>query len=188
MSKVERLLQLAQELADQSVGFFEIAGPGAGDRRTHTFMRELLRRANDLFEQDLSEQKICGDNNLAVDFFIPEESTIVEVALRSCNPNTEFEHDILRTFMAQEAGHPVTQLVFIAKPGANYRHAQPGSRAIVAWAERNHELRVEIRELTAASFGCKQVCDGELIRSRSRVPGVACSRDEAEAGRAPIER
>jgi len=32
VSKIERVLQLAQQIADQSVGFFELSGPGAGDR------------------------------------------------------------------------------------------------------------------------------------------------------------
>lgn len=148
MSKVERLLQLAQEVADEIVGFFEVAGPGAGNRRTNTFVQELRRRANDLFEQDFSEQKICGDNNLAVDFFIPEESTIIEVALSLRNPNTEFERDTLKALMAQEAGHPVAQLVLLSKPGALKKHTQPSSRTITAWAERNHKIRVEVRELT----------------------------------------
>ena len=150
MSKVEQLVQVAQEIADENAGFFEIAGPGAGDRRTNAFMQELRRRANNLFGQDFSEQKICGDNNLAVDFFIPEESAVVEVALSLRNSNTEFERDILKALMAQEAGYPMAQLVFLSKPGAVKRHAQPSSRAIVAWAERNHGIHVEVRELTSS--------------------------------------
>lgn len=148
MSKVEQLVQLAQNIADENVGFFEVAGPGAGDRRAHAFMRELRHRANDVFERDYSERKICGDNTkLAVAFFIPEESTIVEVALSLRNPNTEFERDILKALMAQEAGHPVARLVFLSKPGAIRRHAQPGSRAITAWVVRNHGIRIEVLEL-----------------------------------------
>lgn len=146
MNKVEQLVQLAQKITDENVSFFEVAGPGAGDRRTIAFMRELRHRANDAFKRDYSERKICGDNNLAVDFFIPEESTIVEVALSLRNPNTEFERDVLKALMAREAGHPVAQLVLLAKPGAIKRHAQPSSRAITAWAERNHGIRIEILE------------------------------------------
>jgi hypothetical protein len=67
VSKVEKVLQLAQQIADQSVGFFELAGPGAGNRLTHAFMRGLRRRETYLAEHDFSEQKICGDNN-PVDF------------------------------------------------------------------------------------------------------------------------
>jgi hypothetical protein len=65
VSKVERVLQLAQEIADQSVGFFELAGPGAGDRRTYAFVRELRHRETILIEHNSSEQKICGNNNPA---------------------------------------------------------------------------------------------------------------------------
>lgn len=149
MDRVEQLIELAQRIADDSVGFFEIAGPGAGDLRAIAFMQELRRRADDLFGQDLSEQQICGDNRLAVDFFFPEEATVIEVALGLRNPSSEFERDILKALLAQEAGYPVTRLVFLSKPGANRRRTQPGSRDIMAWAERNHNLRIEIRELTS---------------------------------------
>ena len=112
-------------------------------------MQELRYRATNLLGQDYSEQKVCGDNGLAVDFFFPNESAILEVALSLRNSNTEFERDILKALMAQEAGHSVTRLQFLSKPGAISKHMQPSSRAIISWALRNHGLKVEIRELLA---------------------------------------
>ena len=46
------------------------------------------------------------------------------------------ERDILKAVMAQDAGHAVRRLVFIAKPGAAKKCAQPSSRAIIDWAAR----------------------------------------------------
>ena len=97
--------------------------------------------------EDCSEKRICGDNNLAVDFFLPDEQTIVEVALSLRNPGSEFERDILKALMAQGCRHPVKRLVFVAKPGALRRHSQPSTKAIVAWAKARHDLSVEIHEL-----------------------------------------
>ena len=72
----------------------------------------------------------------------------MEVALGLRNPNSEFEHDVLKAVLAQEAGYRVRKLILLAKPGAMKRHGQPGSSAIVGWVKRNHGINVEFRELT----------------------------------------
>jgi hypothetical protein len=41
VSNAERLVGVAEQLANEIVGFFEIAGPGKGDARTKAFMKEL---------------------------------------------------------------------------------------------------------------------------------------------------
>ena len=147
MDRPSRLLELAQTIAIERPTFFETKGPSVGDKDTAVFMRELRRRAHREFGSDFSEKKICGENNLCVDFYFPEESTIVEVALSLKNPISEFERDILKAIMAQESGQRVNALLFVSKPGGVKRCAQPGARAIVAWAQRAHGLAVEIQEI-----------------------------------------
>lgn len=110
-------------------------------------MRKLQCRAEKVFKEDLSEKRICGDTKFAVDFYFPEESTIIEVALSLKNSNTEFEKDILKALMAQDTGQTVTELLFLSKPGAIKRHKQPGSRDIVDWVKRTHDIQIEIKEL-----------------------------------------
>ena len=148
MDRVERLAALAQQLADERPIFFEIKGPSVGDHDTAAFMKELRARAQTELGADYSERKVCGANNLCVDFYFPDEETIVEVALGLRNPTSEYERDILKALMAKEAGHAVTRLLFLSKPGALKRLKQPGATAIAAWAERLHGLRVETRELS----------------------------------------
>lgn len=147
MTKTEKLIQIAQQIADERPSFFDIKGAGKGDRDTNSFMSELRSRAAVLFGRDFSEKRICGDTNLAVDFFIRDEETIIEVALSLRNPNSEFEHDILKAIMAKEGGEQVRHLVFVSKPGAVKRHQQPGSIAMQTWLKENHGIEVTIREL-----------------------------------------
>jgi hypothetical protein len=142
-----RLLTLAEKLAAERPTFFDIKGPSIGDKDTASFMQELRRRATNLFGQDFAEQKVCGGNGLCVDYYFPEDATIVEIAMGLRNPNSEFERDILKALMAQDAGHAVRRLVFIAKPGAAKKCAQPSARAIIDWAARAHDLRIEVHEL-----------------------------------------
>ena len=148
MHKAERLVVLAQTIADERPVFFEIKGPSIGDHDTAAFMVELRTRAEAEFGADYSERKVCGANNLCVDFYFPDEETIVEVALGLRNPTSEYERDILKALMAKETGHPVSRLLFVSKPGALKRLKQPGAAAIAAWAERLHGVRVEARELS----------------------------------------
>lgn len=152
MDRPSCLLELAQALAAERPKFFDIKGPSVGDRDTAEFMRELRNRAREQFGHDFAEKKICGEYNLCVDFYFPEEATIVEVALGLRNPTSEFERDILKAIMAQESGQHVEKLLFVSKPGALKRCAQPGARAITSWAKRAHRIAVEVREIQSEAF------------------------------------
>lgn len=142
-----KLIELAQALAAENPAFQVVLGPGAGDRATGEFMRKLREHASAQFINDYSEKKICGENSLAVDFYFPEEQTIVEVALGLPNPATEFEKDVLKAIMAQEMGQLVARLVFISRPGAAKKCSQPGRSAVKAWAKAKHDLAIEVHDL-----------------------------------------
>ena len=152
MNKLDQLRTLIQTAASKTDGFFTINGPGVGDKLTHEFITKLRKEAENTFGKDFAEQCICGTNKLAVDYYFPDEATIVEIALSLRNPNSEFERDIIKAVMAQESGYPVEKLVFIARPGASKAHASPSSQAIINWAERNHSLHILIHEIVATSL------------------------------------
>ena len=110
-SKTSLLIGMATELAAGNPQVQAVLGPGAGDRATHTFMRRLRENAVRRFGADYSEKKVCGQTALAVDFYFPDEKTIVEVALGLPNSATEFEKDVLKAIMAKETGNAVRRLV-----------------------------------------------------------------------------
>jgi hypothetical protein len=147
VQKTEALIQLAREAATAIPDFQAVRGAGAGDHATLSFMRTLRAAALEQFGTDYSEKKICGDNSFAVDFYIPEESTIVEVALGLPNPACEFEKDILKAIMAQDRGVSVDRLVFISRAGAAKKCDQPGRSAVRSWAKTTHHLEIEVHEL-----------------------------------------
>jgi len=143
----QTLLSLAQSLASRRPDFLDTKGPGLGDHATTAFMRDLRARALKRFGADHAEQKICGPNGFCVDYYFRKEGTIVEVALGLPKKTTEFERDVLKAVMAKEQGSPVRRLVFISKPGAIKKCAQPGRTAIINWLSQNHRISVEIHEL-----------------------------------------
>jgi hypothetical protein len=180
MHKAERLVVLAQTIADERPVFFEIKGPSIGDHDTAAFMMELRTRAEAEFGTDYSERKVCGANNLCVDFYFPDEETIVEVALGLRNPTSEYERDILKALMAKETGHPVSRLVFVSKPGALKRLKQPGAAAIAARAERLHGVRVERASYLGSTLPSNQMQSTSASRARA---GAATRRWQAAARR-----
>ena len=147
MQNSKKLFELASEIARETDGFFTTKGPGAGNYSTNQFTAEIRDRAASLFGSDYSEQKICGSNSMAVDFYFPNEATIVEIALGLKNPNTEFEKDILKALMARSLGNKVKKLVFICKPGGQKKSKQPGRSAMIDWLENHNGLSVEVWDL-----------------------------------------
>jgi len=147
MNKYEKILKLAQLVADERPDFFEKKGAGFGDKDTGSYMSELRNKIRSTLGEGLSECLVCGDNKLKVDFYLRDEATIVEVALSLRNPASEFEHDIFKALLAQGCRNPVKLLVFISKPGALGRHAQPSSKAIIDWVKKEHGISIEIREI-----------------------------------------
>ena len=96
MTKAMTLLVLAQRVAEQTPGYFTAGGPGPGNRRSSAFMAQLKSIAKQAFSRDYSEAKLCGDNKLAMDFYFPDEETVVEVAALLGGPNSEYEKDIFK--------------------------------------------------------------------------------------------
>src|SRR5689334_5030167 len=107
ISKAERLLLIAQTIAEATPVFFSPIGSGKGNLRANIVMSELRSRAKEAFGQDYSEQKLCGDNNLTMDFYFPDEATAVEVAGMLGAPNSEYEKDIFKCLLAQDCGTKV---------------------------------------------------------------------------------
>lgn len=147
MGKAEILLALANEVAAHYDDLFETKGPGPGNRATNDFVGELQKAASDRFGRDFSEATVCGSNKLAVDYYFPDEATIVEVAFGLRNPKTEFEKDILKALIAKSHDNPVKRLFFIAKPGGHRKCRQPGRSEFVTWLEEKHGITVEVRDL-----------------------------------------
>jgi hypothetical protein len=147
ITKAERLLLIAQKIAEETPDFFTAIGQGAGNLRSNAFMEELRNRAKSTFGRGYSEAKLCGDNKLAVDFYFPEEETVVEIAGMLSAPNSEYEKDIFKCLLAQERGAAIHKLVFIAKPGAAKVQNQPGRLAIARFVLSRFNLQITVEEL-----------------------------------------
>jgi hypothetical protein len=147
MKQTQQIISMAREVANATPDFYKVKGPGAGDKANHVFMATLRARVKDTFGTDYAEKKICDDIKSAVDFYIPEERTIIEVALTLSLPLSEFHKDIFKVLLARDNGMDVEQLIFVTKPGARKRHQEPASQAIIRWLKKYYSITVTIEEL-----------------------------------------
>jgi hypothetical protein len=145
--KWELLCCIAQELAEQTPGFFDKKGPGIGDHATAAFVRSLRTLARDTFEHDFSEKSVCSLAGFRFDYFFPEEAVAVEFAFGLHNPNSEFERDIFKCLLAIEDGCQVRKLILMGKPGAIAKLSAPAPRAIIAFVNKRYGLEVDVLEL-----------------------------------------
>ena len=72
-------------------------------------MQKLRESAKHLLKHGDSECKLCGETSFAVDFYLREEATIVEIALGLPNPATEFEKYELVVVLAGRMGQSLVE-------------------------------------------------------------------------------
>ncbi len=154
--RVEKFIGIARTLVSDWPRFYPMLNPEAARFGIRAFKSELRSRAFAEFCVDYSDKPICG-GNLALDYLIG--STVVEIAMNLRDQNSEFERDILKVLMAQSELLTVTHLLFLAKPGARARCDIPARKAVVAWAEREYGVRVEVRELGASAEAVLDIGD-----------------------------
>jgi hypothetical protein len=147
--KADQLCLLALKLAEQTPEFFETKGPGKGDLASAIFVKNLRGIASDVFGRDYSEFRVCKEANLRLDFYFPDEATAIEIAQTLHLSRTEYELDIFKCLLAKEGGMAIERLIFIGKPGAARRQAQPGARAIADFARKHFGLEITVVEFVS---------------------------------------
>lgn len=147
VTKTQVIYNLSQEIADDLPDMFRKKGSGEGNHFTNQYMSRLNTVVKDTLGRSYVEQKICEPTVQCVDFYVPEEATIIEVELSLYNVHTNLERDIFKALLAKEAGHPVSTLFLIGKEPAKERHNQPTSRAIIDFIKKHHDLNIVIEDI-----------------------------------------
>jgi hypothetical protein len=147
MTKTQIIHNLAQQVADELPDMFRKKGPGEGNLFTNQYMSRLNAAVAATVGKSYVEQKICDPTDQCVDFYVPEESTIIEVELSLYNVHTNLDRDIFKALLAKDAGHRVATLLLIGKEPAKERHTQPASRALIDFVKRHHDLNVVIEDI-----------------------------------------
>lgn len=147
MTKTQTIYNLAQKVADELPDMFRKKGPGKGNHFTNRYMSRLNEAVAAVLGKTYIEQKICDPTNQCVDFYVPEESTIIEVELSLYNVHTNLDRDIFKALIAKDTGHSVSTLLLIGKEPAKERHTQPASRALIDFVKRHHDLNVVIEDI-----------------------------------------
>jgi hypothetical protein len=86
-------------------------------------------------------------NRQAVDFWLEDEHTIIEMEFDILTSPPVLEKQVFKALLAKDAGNDVRQLVLIGDPGAALLSHAPTPSSIIEWVERRHQIRVQIWDL-----------------------------------------
>ncbi len=145
-SKTALILKMAGKCARQMPDFLSSQGPGQGNKITNAFMGKLHSRVK-RDHQIKTEKGIFEKSKSKVDFYIPREGTIVEVALSLRNPLSGFYKDLFKALIMKNS-YKVEKLVFLSKHGGE-RKILCNRLAMVArdWVRRNHKIAIEVKDI-----------------------------------------
>jgi hypothetical protein len=121
---------------------------GAGDSYTREVIDHLKCMVLEEFGPGVANQFLSKANRQAVDFWLEDEQTILEVEYSLWSSEPLLEREVFKALLAKEAGKDVRQLILIGDPGSARRWQMPTPRSVMEWVERRHGLRVQIWELT----------------------------------------
>ena len=146
MNKAERIFQMAQENAD-AYSIFDARRAGSGDQYTKEVVDQLKFLAVGQWGPAVVNQFLSKENPQSVDFWLEDEQAIIAVDFNRFSSSPLLEREAFKALLAKDAGKAVQHLILIGDPGSVRRHHVPTARAIMAWMERHHQIRVQIWEL-----------------------------------------
>ena len=150
MIKAERIFQLSQEVA-ASYDLLTARRAGSGDSYTREVIDHLKSMVIEELGPGVANQFLSKANRQAVDFWIEDEQTIVEVEYSMWSLDPLLEKEVFKALLAKDAGKDVRHLILIGDPGSVRRWQKPTPQSIIDWVQRHHHIRVQIRELTESA-------------------------------------
>jgi hypothetical protein len=146
MSKAERIFQLAQEGAD-AYRMFQARRAGAGSPYVNEVINHLKFLVVQEFGSGTVNQFLSEENRQAVDFWLADEQTIMEVEFDILSSPPVLEKEVFKALLAKDAGKDVRHLILIGDPGSVLLSQAPTPVSVIDWVERRHQIRVQIWEL-----------------------------------------
>jgi len=146
VNKAQRIFKLAQEGAD-AYRMFKLRRAGAGSPFVNEVINHLKFLVAQEFGSDVVNRFLSTANRQAVDFWLDDEHTIIEMEFDILTSPPVLEKQVFKALLAKDAGNDVRQLVLIGDPGAALLSHAPTPSSIIEWVERRHQIRVQIWDL-----------------------------------------
>lgn len=146
MKKAQRIFQLAQEGAD-AYHMFKARRAGAGAVFAHEVINHLKYLVAQEFGKAVVNQFLSAENRQAVDFWLEDEQTIMEMEFSTFSSPPLLEERVFKALLAKDAGNDVRHLILIGDPGGILLAQAPAPASVIHWVERRHQIRVRIWEL-----------------------------------------
>ena len=146
MTKAERIFRLAQEGAD-AYRMYALRRAGAATPFVNEVVNHLKFLAAREFGADVVNQSLNQASHQTVDFWLEDEHTIMEMEFNILSSPPVLEKEIFKALLAKDADKDVRHIILIGDPGSVDLLKAPTAAAIMNWAERHHQIRVQVWEL-----------------------------------------
>jgi len=146
MNKADHIFRLAQEDAD-AYRMFALRRAGAATPFVNEVINHLKFLVGQKFGAEVVNQSLNQPSGQTVDFWLEDEHTIMEVEFNILTLPPVLEREIFKALLAKDVGKDVRHLILIGDPGSVVLLQAPTAAAIINWAERHHQIRVQVWEL-----------------------------------------
>ena len=126
---------------------FKARRAGAGTSYVNEVINHLKFLVVQEFGAGVVNQFLSKENRQSVDFWLEDEQTIIEMEFNILSSPPVLEEEVFKALLAKDAGNDVRHLILIGDPGSVLLAQAPTPASIINWAERRHQLRVQIWEL-----------------------------------------
>lgn len=112
------------------------------------FERYLRSKIREDLETDYSERVLSRRCRYRVDYFIKEESTVIELELSSPGSNTNFERDCFKIIIAKDESVDIKHFIMLGVYGTARRHEEPGPNTIKEIMKSKFGVDVQVFDIT----------------------------------------
>jgi hypothetical protein len=121
---------------------------GGGPHYINEIINHLkLTVAREMGEKTI-DQFLNNENRQAVDFWLEDEQTIMEIEFNIFSSPPILERTIFKALLAQDAGKDVRKLIVIADSGSGVLLKAPIPQSIINWVCKKYKISILIWELT----------------------------------------
>lgn len=114
-------------------------------REFEIYLRDKIEEALDT---DYSEKMLSKRCCYCVDYFIEEESAVIELELSSYGSNTNFERDCFKVIIAKDEGVDIKHFIMLGVQGTEKRHVEPGPSTIKQVMKDRFGVDVQVIDIT----------------------------------------
>lgn len=151
-------IELVRETVNSTPNIFRYSSPHEAHDASILFHMNVATRVHEIKLPVCYDQYLIAGTGARPDCYVPQEQTVVEIALSLYDTENELLKDVLKCLLMRDQGRPVSTLVLLGgiRESATRRKvprtstqqmSTPFNRAVIELLERAYGLRILVFDL-----------------------------------------